>query len=508
MKRKILTLALCLAVSIFCALAVGCNAESEPLKPTDDNAFVINNSGVITDMTATGKMLSTVVVPDEINGIKVKEIGQNAFKLCTNLVKIILPEGLETIRPYAFEKCNSLQQIVFPQSLTRIENYVFRNCSSLQSITMSDNITYVGSNMFYNCTALKSVKLSANITRIGKQMFYNCSSLTSITIPQKVGQIEYNSFNGCVNLSSVTIEEGVDGIQYNAFSKCALGEITIPNSITTIGDGAFYDCKNLKTVNIGSGLESLGKGVFSNCPKLEKFNLSDQNTALKIDQTALYSADKKTLYRYPSSTNQTQFTVPSQVKTVASGAFSGSALKSIVLPSGVESIGDQAFSGSQNLTALVIPQTVTALGSTVASGCPVVTVITDASAKPSAWTTDFGIMRPVIYGYDGAFGTTENGLIWVKTTVGVAVALCDLTVAEVVLPEQIGGINVTTLPEYAFFDSEKITKLVIPATVTAVSDYAIFLCPNINIYCKAPSKPNTWAEFWNESGSTPTFNYK
>lgn len=76
MKRKILTLALCLAVSIFCALAVGCNAESEPLKPTDDNAFVINNSGVITDMTATGKMLSTVVVPDEINGIKVKEIGQ------------------------------------------------------------------------------------------------------------------------------------------------------------------------------------------------------------------------------------------------------------------------------------------------------------------------------------------------------------------------------------------------------------------------------------------------
>lgn len=507
MKRKILTLALCVAVSIFCAMAVGCSAENEPLTPTDESVFVINKSGVITDINATGKMLSTIVIPEKINDIEVKEIGQNAFKLCTNLVKIVLPEGLKTIRPYAFEKCTSLKQIVLPKSLTRIENYVFRNCSSLQSITMTDNVTYVGSNMFYNCTSLKSVKLSANITRIGKQMFYNCSSLKNIIIPKNVGQIEYNAFNGCVNLTSVTIEDGVDGIQYNAFSKCAISEITIPSSVTTIGNGAFSDCKNLKAVNIGSGLVSLGNGVFNICPKLEKFSLNEQNTALKIEQTALYSADGEMLFRYPSSTNETEYIVPSAVKKVAGGAFNGTTLKSIVLPSGVESIGDFAFSGAKNLTALVIPQTVTTLGGSVASDCPVVTVITDASEKPSAWTADFGVMRPVIYGYDGSFGTTENGLVWVKTTSGVAVALCDLTVTEVIIPEQIEGVSVTTLPEYAFFDSDKITKLVIPATVTAVSDYAIFICPNINIYCKALSQPNTWAEFWNESGSIPTFNY-
>ena len=72
MKRKFLTLALCLAISLFGALALACNGE-EPLTPTDESVFVINNNGVITDLTSDGKLLSTIVVPQSVQGKEVKE---------------------------------------------------------------------------------------------------------------------------------------------------------------------------------------------------------------------------------------------------------------------------------------------------------------------------------------------------------------------------------------------------------------------------------------------------
>ncbi|MBR2989153.1 MAG: leucine-rich repeat domain-containing protein [Clostridia bacterium] len=506
MKRKFLALALCLAISLFGALAVACNGE-EPLTPTDESVFVINDNGVITDLTSDGKLLSTIVVPQSVQGKEVKEIGANAFKLCTQLKKVVLPEGLTTIRPYAFEKCTKLERIVIPESVTRIENYVFRNCTELKSITLSDNVTYVGSNMFYNCTSLKSVKLSNNITRIGKQMFYNCASLTSITIPAKVGQIEYNAFAGCSKLASVTIEEGVDGIQYSAFQGTAIESITIPSSIESLGDSAFASCGNLKTVNIGSGVKTLGKSVFSHCESLATITVSSDNADFKMVNSGLYSSDGKTLYAHLKDGTGNQCTVENGVEVISNGAFDGCGeLEIVSLPDTVTEIQDGAFSNCENLKIIYIPQSVTTLGVSILQNSPQVTVLCPAEQKPSEWINSFGVMRPTIYNcVSGEYGIAD-GLVWAKTNDGLAVALYDLTLTSVVIPSTINSMAVTQIPKYGFMNCKLLESVVIPQSVVSIEGSAFFMC-SPQIYCEATERQLGWQDNWNVTRKTEIYNY-
>ena len=70
-----------------------------------------------------------VVIPDEIDGLPVTEIGEWAFFCCTGLTSITLPKGLETIGEMAFRNCTSLKSVTLPEGLKLIGEDVFAGCS-------------------------------------------------------------------------------------------------------------------------------------------------------------------------------------------------------------------------------------------------------------------------------------------------------------------------------------------------------------------------------------------
>ena len=72
-------------------------------------------------------------------------IAAEAFKGCSSMISITLPDTLTTIGKEAFRNCSSLTSIMLPDSLTTIEDQAFLGCFSLASITLPDSLTSMGS---------------------------------------------------------------------------------------------------------------------------------------------------------------------------------------------------------------------------------------------------------------------------------------------------------------------------------------------------------------------------
>ena len=179
----------------------------------------------------------------------VTKIGDYAFRRCTSLTSVTIPDSVTTIGNYAFEDCASLTSVNIPDSVTSIGGSAFDQCTSLTSVIIPDSVTTIGGCAFWNCASLTSVTIPDSVTTIGNAAFIYCASLTCVTIGNSVTRIEENAFFRCASLTSVTIGDSVKTIGDSAFYYCtSLTSVTIPDSVTSIGRAAFDDCSSLKTV--------------------------------------------------------------------------------------------------------------------------------------------------------------------------------------------------------------------------------------------------------------------
>lgn len=143
------------------------------------------------------------------------EIGGYAFKGCSSLTSIILPNSITTIEDELFSDCCALVSIVIGDSVTAIGKSAFCNCESLRFLNLPNSITQIGNYAFEGCKSLSSVAIPNSVTKINHSTFYNCSELTSVVIPASVSEINgrgllstnppsYGAFEGCANIILVT----------------------------------------------------------------------------------------------------------------------------------------------------------------------------------------------------------------------------------------------------------------------------------------------------------------
>ena len=83
-------------------------------------------------------------------------------------------------------------------SVTSIGDYAFRGCSGLTSVTIPNSVTSIGNSAFSGCSGLTSVTIGNSVTSIGEYAFTHCSGLTSVTIPNSVTSIGEYAFNNCI----------------------------------------------------------------------------------------------------------------------------------------------------------------------------------------------------------------------------------------------------------------------------------------------------------------------
>ena len=100
-----------------------------------------------------------------------------AFKDCTALQEVTLPDGVQVIGEYAFIRCAALTTVNLSQ-VTRIDESAFWGCTSLKTLTL-DNVTTIDHDAFYGCTGLETLKIP-KCTRFGAYIVTGCKALTRI----------------------------------------------------------------------------------------------------------------------------------------------------------------------------------------------------------------------------------------------------------------------------------------------------------------------------------------
>ena len=186
-----------------------------------------------------------------------------------------------------------------------------------------------------------------------------------LTLPSKLG--------GCP----------VVGIGNHAFMQRGLKSVVIPEGVRVIGDSAFWNCTRLMSVFIPASVEFIGDEAFRASWELDGLSVADDNPYYRTENGVLYDKDKTELYFWPHrlkvvipdtvkkivdwaicenyTLSGASLELPSSVTNVGAFAFFDCQLKEIFLNEGLASIGNDAFSGNA-LKYLVVPSTVKELG--------------------------------------------------------------------------------------------------------------------------------------------------
>ncbi len=147
------------------------------------------NGGAALEVTACSyaeKPYSGIVnIPEEVvtyhgTTLPVTRIGDNAFKDCSGLTSVTIPNSVTTIGESAFYQCTGLVSVTIPNSVTTIANWAFYNCSSMNSLTIGNSVTTIGESAFNFCNYLSSLTIPSSVTSIGRRAFYNCNNLKKV----------------------------------------------------------------------------------------------------------------------------------------------------------------------------------------------------------------------------------------------------------------------------------------------------------------------------------------
>ncbi|MBR3769567.1 MAG: leucine-rich repeat protein [Lachnospiraceae bacterium] len=371
-----------------------------------------------------------------------EEIPARAFASCENLTEVKLPDELTGIGASAFNGCKALTQIIIPASVTNFGGSVFGGCgfTSAGPIGSGCDVEYgwteeIPDDVFYGCTNLSQIIFPEGITRIGSTAFGNCKSLTKITIPSSVKEID-GSFTGCGFTSAGPVGGGYDY------------EFSWTNHIL---EKAFYGCAELMTVELPEGIKVIGDRAFWGCSKLKEMDIPDSVTYIGND--AFRSCYALTEVTIPDSVTEMgssvfhgcsglkEIVLPSDIKKIGGGTFAYcSALTKVTIPNSVTSIGDNAFEACSALTEIAIPDGVTYIGEYAFSGCSkLVRIRVPAGAQLGSYLFDgcgFTSAGPVGSGCDYEYEWTE------------------------------------TIPEYAFYGCEQLTNFQIAESIKKIESGA------------------------------------
>ena len=180
----------------------------------DEKYEVINIDSILTfklNSTSTGYIVSDCIteavgeifVPAEYNGLPVLEIGASAFKDCSGITSVTIPEGVTKIGNQAFVNCSSLENVSVPSSATTWGTTVFRKCTNLKNINIPTGLKTLGGATFYGCSNLTEIILPEGMTSIGASSFRDCVSLARVEIPHSVSLINTYAFMNCAGLETV-----------------------------------------------------------------------------------------------------------------------------------------------------------------------------------------------------------------------------------------------------------------------------------------------------------------
>lgn len=449
-----------------------------------------NDNAIINGLSAVGKELTEITIPETIDDKTVVSIKSKAFSGNENLAEITIPSNITSIGFLAFSNCSNLKTVNYNTSIapdnyftgagvfagspvevvnfgsgiTSIPNYFLAEVNSSNITINSDSeLISMGNHVFRDTTNLTSLSIvNDNITNVGASAFYN-SAVETITSKN------INLDNGKLELTDIT------SIGNDAFVYTGISEVNIPSTVTSIGFLAFQNCSNLKTVNynttINPSIYFTGDGIFAASP-VEVVNLGSGITTvpslvagISSNEITINSIEEITTLNnnsFGNASNLEKITFTnSNITIIGKSVFENSTnIKEIVddniylkdnvlILDNVISIGEAAFA-SMSIKEVTIPNTVTGIGSLAFSNCSnLETINYNSYVTPSKYFTGAGIFEksPV---KTVNFGVGINSI--------PANFLANISSDEVV----INSIDpITVIGEYAFYNNSNLNSVVL-----------------------------------------------
>lgn len=484
-------------------------------------------------------------------GSKLQSISAYFFLGCDSIQNITFENGsaLTSIQAHGLEGMKNLTSIDFGDArLTNIDNYAFRYCSSLATLNLPDTLINIGRFAFYKCTALSSLTVPETIEHIGSYAFHgtdNCALYFSgaelpfyldenwddglsgyyVGVSQtvesgdwkyailkngKTAILEYLGNEKNIDLRTLNIGE-ITTIGGYAFYGKNLESIILPESLTQIQRYAFAENTALAGITIPANVKYIAKYAFHNTGIM---NLTFMGSNVSVIEQYAFAYTRKltsvtlpagivklgTYVFYRSGIESVVFAAGTTLTEIPEGAFSGTKLSEVTIPDSVTLVNHNAFRDctalcrltlgagenlrlmsnvfyNTSLAAVHIPTNVEYIGEYCFVGLRSLSAFTVDAANPY-YTALGGLLyskdeRKIIAAPAGITGT----LYVPKSTEVIGFGAFENSLADSIVFDSAS--NILSFGYRAFYGAKNLREVTVPATVVAIDYYAFAQCNNL-----------------------------
>ncbi|MBR4155095.1 MAG: leucine-rich repeat protein, partial [Bacteroidales bacterium] len=259
--------------------------------------------------------------------------------------------SVTSIADSAFLGCDKfIGDLVIPNTVRSVGVRAFRDCVGFDgTLTLSENLEVINDLAFaggadVNVNYTGKLTIPNSVEYIGIAAFQNCSSLTSLEFEEdsQITSLEQNVFRNCSSLTgSLQIPNTVTTIGNYAFAQCynLTGDLIIPNTVTSVGVEAFWECRGFDgTLTLSENLEVINDKAFASYEGQMGFwgTLVIPSGVRTIGQAAFQNCSNLSLLEIEEG---------SQLETIDHWAFTQcySLGGDLLIPNTVTYIGDYAF---------------------------------------------------------------------------------------------------------------------------------------------------------------------
>jgi len=335
-----------------------------------------------------------------------------------------------------------IESVALPASVVEINSFAFNNAKKLVRITVcDDNPEYCD---------VDGVLFSKDMTELIRFPMHKAAEIYEV--PASVTKIAANAFCDCEFVRRIILSHGVVSVGTNCFCGCELlTSIYFPNSVVFISDFAMSGCSNLHVVRFGSSVSKIGYNIFSGCTSLKEIVVDSNNKNFCSIGGALYNADATTLITFPRAKDVSSYSFPETLTIIGEDAFKTCTnLSQLALPFRVERIEDGTFFNT-SLESITIPSSISYIDDNAFWNC--------------------SALREINVDENNQYFTSVDGVLYSKDM--SAILKCPQCYPDSVfkVPE-----SVTVIGRNAFDDCEKITSLLLPASLSEIQDNSFSNC--------------------------------
>jgi TolB-like protein len=180
--------------------------------------------------------------------------------------------------------------------------------------------------------------------------------------------------------------------------------------------------------------------------------------------------------------NAATVNIPSRIQgfpvtVIGESAFAGSSLTSIIIPSSVTVIGDEAFFSCDSLTSVSIPFSVTAIGNGAFYNCLNLTSVSIPSSVTAIGNGAFAVCDSLtsitVDSRNPAYAIVD-GVLFDKSIRTIIRYPAGKKAGTYAIPS-----SVTSIGDYAFDDCESLINITIPSSVTSIGKHAFSDCSSL-----------------------------